>query len=370
MKLIGTFLYHLFMLLPLKRKTIFFESYIGLSYSCNPKYMYEELLNTKLNYQAVWSVQDKSTVIPGKPTLVSRFSFFYYYYLATSKYLVSNTEFAQNLPVRRNQVYLNTQHGSPIKLMGKHKISDIPNRRPKTKRWSYLLSQNDYSAKIFADAYMYDGTILRCGYPRNVIFFSTPTIKKIRQRMRQTLKIPPQAKAILYAPTWREGKQIQDLNFDRLSSLSNEIIYFLVRSHHLDKIRTSERASHNVNIVPIDCTGANFDIQELSITSDLLITDYSSILFDYIHLNKPIILHAPDYELYTNVDRGLYFDLQSEAPGPVTKTNEQLANELKLYFLDPNYSELHSKTREEFKIRYPSYDNTSSASEALKALLQ
>lgn len=307
--------------LPVKRNTVFIESFAGLSYACNPKYLYEEMIKQNMQYNYVWSFRDTRQKLPGNPKLVTRFSLKYYYYLATSKFLLNNTEFAQNLPIRKQQIYINTQHGTPLKKMGRHQLDDKKNRKPKTGRWTYLLSQNKYSSTIFKDAYMFDGKILEFGYPRNDIFFKKNTKNDIEQ-IKLKYKLPLNKKVVLYAPTWRKGDSKLHIDIEIIKNKLPSDLLLLVRLHHL--VSSTIKPTFFDNEFLFDCSSSVFDMQELCLISDILVTDYSSVMFDYANLNKPMIFYAYDWHKYQNNSRGVYLELNDIAPGKIVKTELDL----------------------------------------------
>lgn len=351
-------LFHIFRLLPIKNEHVLFESYIGLSYGCNPKYIYEQLIRSGSTLQCIWSLQKATNhQIPGTALVIKRFSIRYYYHLATAKHLISNTEFAQNLPIRREQIYLNTQHGTPVKKMGRHQINDKKNRQPKTNRWNYLVTQNSYSTEIFRDAYMYGGKVLETGYPRNDILI-THNNESLISDLRKKNHFPTGKKVVLYAPTWREDGSNDFVNLERLNKALPSEFSLAVRLHHL--------ALESINIPSdvINVSGPTFDMQELCLLADILITDYSSVMFDYAVLNRPIILFAPDYDEYCQ-SRGLYFDLRTEGPGRLVETEAELLDAITSAQED---FKKHKDQFNAFKNRFCSLEQGYSSKRVIEAL--
>ena len=238
--------YRFFTLLPAKKSLIVFESSRGLSYSCNPKYIYEGLLEYNKRYTCVWSFQNITTETKGAPIKVKRFSLKYYYYLARARYWIHNGEFGKKIRRRKGTIYINTQHGTPLKKMGIDIINNNINKKSysKSRKWDYLISPNAYTTKIFRRAYIYNGEILEIGYPRNDIFY-TKNNKATIQSIKEKLKISNEKKIILYAPTYRDyesNKKIKpkDNSWDELK-LNLELLFqefsdeciVIIRSHHL-----------------------------------------------------------------------------------------------------------------------------------------
>ncbi|MFC1813506.1 CDP-glycerol glycerophosphotransferase family protein [Thermodesulfobacteriota bacterium] len=333
-EIIKILFFHLCTLFPINKKLIVFESQRGLSYSCNPKYIYEELLKYDNSYQCVWSFQDINTQIIGPAIKVNRFSPIYYYYLARAKFWIQNGEFGKKIKRRNGTIYINTQHGTPLKKMG----IDIPyfndkkGTFEKTSKWDYLISPNKYTMEIFKRAYRYSGAFLETGYPRNDIFYTNNKLDMISS-IKRKLQIPLDKKVALYAPTWRdyERKRIAgkdqnkgfdpNLNYNLLyDKLSNEYVIIL-RFHHLtyNKVET-DRFDGFI----FDFSKSKYDIQELCLISDVLITDYSSIMFDYANLKRPMLFYTYDIDDYENSIRGFYLDFPKMAPGPLLYNTEEL----------------------------------------------
>lgn len=345
--------------LPINEKNILLESFSGISYACNPKYIYKEMIKEDLNYNYIWSLNSTEKKIPDIKKLTKRFSFQYYYYLATSKYLINNVEFAQNLPIRNEQIYLNTQHGTPLKVMGRHQPNDKPNRKSKTDRWTYLLTQNPHSSKVFRDAYMYEGEVLEIGYPRNDPLTQNNNSHDIL-KLKKQLGLPHDKKIVFYAPTWRKDSIKIKLDWNHLSDVLGDKYIFILRTHHLDKYEVEE---HNGFI--FNMSDSAFDTQELCLVSDILITDYSSIMFDYAILNRPIILFTYDYNFYNNTERGLYFDLRIDPPGKIIYKKSELAPAILTAYKTHNKI---SKNFKKFTSRYCYKDKGHSAQAAISKI--
>jgi CDP-glycerol glycerophosphotransferase len=329
---------YFFKLFPIRSSVIFFESHRGISYSDNPKAICEAILEEGLPILCVWSLVDRSCETPSKVKKVKRFSVAYYYYHLCSKVLIHNGEFAQNIPIRKKQIYINTQHGTPLKFMGIDvKVNGIEKTKEsysKNGRWNYLLSPNPYATEIFRRAYIYSGRILEGGYPRNDILLSKNTESDINF-LKSKYKLPQNKSIILYAPTWRDcgGTNLIKENFKLQLNLKNifdsfsETHVVILRLHHL--IKSSEQIDGFLSIFVFDFSSAKYDIQELMLISDILITDYSSVMFDYTNLWRPIIFFAYDLDLYSTITRGTYFDLEDNAPGPVVKTMDEVIASIK-----------------------------------------
>ncbi|CAM4002681.1 CDP-glycerol glycerophosphotransferase family protein [Mesobacillus zeae] len=340
---------------PVHEKIVFFESFFGKNYSGNPKYIYEHMMNNPKykDYTFVWSYSGENTdTIPGKRIIVNRESEDYYSYLAMAKYWVSNIVF----PVQRKRegnVYLQTWHGTPLKRLG----FDIDIVGPETlarenfyiesRNWDYLLSANRYSSEIFKRAFKFEKEMLEVGYPLNDIFYQNDLNSKVSS-IKERLGIPADKKVILYAPTWRDNEMSGSwahsfqLKFDleRYYEKLNDDYVLLLRMHHLisDALTIDEKYKDFV----YDASKYE-DIQELYIASDLLITDYSSVFFDYANSRRPILFYAYDYQEYKDNVRGFYLDMEEDLPGPVIQDDIQLLDAIM------NIDDIHEQYKDKYQ---------------------
>lgn len=312
----------LFQQLPLKEGYVFLESFSGMSYGCNPKYIYSEAIKRYPKLTYIWSINDTSTEIVGDPIMVRRLSVRYLYYLAVSKYIITNTEFALLGRKRASQIYVNTQHGTPLKKMGYDNLTDMKSRKSKNGRWSLLVSPSYYATQIFRTAYGFDGEVVELGYPRNDRFASVDT--ESIDELKRDLELDESDIVVFYAPTWRELGSVRVPDFDCMIDESKLNIKILVRFHHLDIRCDVLFSSSNI----INVSDNRYDVQELCILSEFLITDYSSIMFDFLILQRPIILYTYDLDDYKDIQRGIYLEFSKL---PFMQANDEV--ELREYFL-------------------------------------
>ncbi|CAM3981017.1 CDP-glycerol glycerophosphotransferase family protein [Mesobacillus zeae] len=317
-------------------RMFFFESNLGKQYTGNPRYIYERMLERYPDFTYVWCYSGAEN-IPGEPMIVSRGSGEYYKLLAQSRFIINNTTF----PLwyhRPETFYFQTWHGTPFKRLHWDLTSRPVERRStpefyvKSTCWDALLSPNAFSTKTFKSAFRYDGEILEYGYPANDIFFDNKRYSKKRKQIREKLGIIDDSPVFLYAPTWRDGKHIGNAMFEFDLMLDPEQFLkhapkdsvLLIRSHHMS---SSDGKLERLKGRVIDVSGWD-DAIELMCASDVLITDYSSIVFDWYCSRKPVIYFVPDYEKYVGPMRGSYFDLFELNAGPICKTQAELFNEL------------------------------------------
>ncbi|TDK62185.1 CDP-glycerol glycerophosphotransferase family protein [Bacillus salipaludis] len=348
-------------LLPVNRKAVIFQSFYGKSYSDNPKAIYEEMLAEHRNFKAIWVLNNLKFDVPGNPILVRPRSFKYYYYMAISKYFVNNGNFPDFYVKRKGTVHLQTWHGTPLKKLGfdvdPKSIAYAENTSPellkRIKRWDYLIGPNQYTADILKRAYKYKKQMLPVGYPRNDIFYKGNLGKKA-EKIKEVLNIPRDKKVILYAPTWRDyehqnGNQHKayEFKFDLKAFKEKfaEGYVLLARLHYFDASRIKLLGFENFvyNVSSYD------DISELYLITDLLITDYSSVMFDFANLSRPMIFFAYDLKRYGSQVRGFYFNFSKEAPGPIVTNQEGLFEAIEnISEVKEEYQERYDKFRETF----------------------
>ena len=325
----------------LDENLVFFESFFGKSYSGNPKYIYEAMLDMGLDkkYTFVWaySGEDKG-VIPGDPVIVDRFEAGdYYKYLAKAKYWVNNIIFPIHTK-RQGNVYLQTWHGTPLKKLGFDisipgpEVEGRQNFYSESRNWDYLISSNEYSSEIFKRAFKFNKEFLEYGYPINDIFFNCSD--DFVDSLKSKLNIPVDKKVILYAPTWKDDEQNEswehyfnlEIDLKRMFAEFNDGYVLLLKMHHL--VSENLRIDDELKNFVFDLSVYD-DIQELYVISDILITDYSSVFFDYAHSKRPILFFVPDLNHYVENVRGLYLNMEKELPGPLIKNNDELVNAIR-----------------------------------------
>ena len=322
---------------PMITNAILFESFYGKNYSCNPKYIYEYLAkNYGDSYKFIWIIDKVNTKIPYKHIKVKRFSLRYYYYLARCQYFVFNSRQPVWAEKRKGSCFLQTWHGTPLKKLV-FDLDEITSASPKYKQqtykqsraWDYLITPNAFCSETFRRCFMYDNKLLETGYPRNDIMHS-PDIENIASGIRRRLGIPNNKKTILYAPTWRDdeyygkGQYKFELQLDlgKMRERLGDEYVVLLRTHYFiaDSLDVEAFNGFAYNLSKYD------DISELYLISDILITDYSSVFFDYANLKRPMLFYTYDLEKYRDVLRGFYFDIEELVPGPLLYTTETVVD--------------------------------------------
>ena len=325
--------YRLLLREPIDENLAVFAAYWYRGYTCNPRAIYEKMRELAPHIRGVWVVQGDVTdrVPPGVPYVVEG-SIEYYRVIARAKYFVNNVNFPNFVIKRRGQIHLETQHGTPLKTMGV-KLREYPvaakrmnfgKLLERADRWDYHLSMNRFSTEIWKRDFPCDYEMLEYGYPRND-WLHDPDPEEIA-RLRKELGVPVERTAVLYAPTFRDYQTGFSLHLDleRLCGEISDDYVVLLRAHYF-----YDDEAQNDTIRRLVRTGKLIDVShhpetaEVLLASDLLITDYSSVMFDYANLGRPIIIYAHDWDTY-KVVRGVNFDLMAEPPGAVATTEDEL----------------------------------------------
>lgn len=322
---------HMFNLLPIKNNKIFLLSYYGSQYGCSPKYISEYLVDNypKGKFDIVWAFNDinSNKNIRGIRR-VKIMSLKYFYEICTSKVIITNFRTTDLFVKRNNQYYIQTWHSSlRLKQIEKDveetlEPSYIEMAKKDSKKCDLLLSGCKFSTEIFKRAFWYNGEILECGTPRNDIFFGKSLI---HNEIKNKIGIDEGKKVILYAPTFRknEGLEVYNIDYKKVieaaqKRFSGDWVVLIKLHPHL--MAESFKLVYGEDV--IDVTKYD-DIQELLSISDILISDYSSLMFDFAITNKPCFLYTPDLDRYISKDRGLYFDIE-KLPFVVAKDNVEL----------------------------------------------
>lgn len=322
-------------LLPADPNLIVFESGVGTQYADSPRYIYEELLRRGDNRTKVWAYPRSLPLSDENTIVVQRLSPRYYWYLAKAKYWVNNQSFPHYLTRRPQGVYVQTWHGTPIKRMA-HDLDEVYGRdegylsrvTQAADQWSLLISPSPYATQAMRSAFRYRGEVLETGYPRNdVLFNETPD--EAASRMRSRLGIGEDKTVILYAPTFRDNESKGKGRFSfklpidlgAFNRRFGDNTVLLLRTHVLvrDRITIPDELTSTV----IDVSDIA-DIHELYLVSHALVTDYSSVFFDFANLKRPIVFYAYDLDMYRDQLRGFYLDYDTDLPGPVVTTQAEL----------------------------------------------
>ena len=367
-------------------RLVYFQTFSGRGYSDSPKAMYEYMLAAPeyKDFRFIWSFKEPEKyedLLRNDRTQIVKFrSKADNKALRKAKYWISNYRMLDYQHPRKGQVYLQCWHGTPLKRLGydiidsdnaMNSLSEIREKyRTDAKKFSWLLSPSPFATDKFATAWNLRATgqehkIIEEGYPRNdrLISFAAEECEAIRKQLGVDDK-----KVILYAPTWRDNQHTSgqgytyktEVDFDRLQKELGEEYVILFRAHYL-VANSFDFARYGGFVRDVSSYG---DINDLYIASDLLVTDYSSVFFDYANLERPIIFYMYDLEQYANEMRGFYLSLD-ELPGPVVKDEDALIAEIKAadkWTADEKYRC--------FKERFNPYEDGNSSERVLRKVIQ
>ncbi|GAA2424345.1 hypothetical protein GCM10010191_40820 [Actinomadura vinacea] len=314
------------------RDLAMFESFRGRQYSDSPRAIFEELARRRPDLEYVWITKDGQFEPPAGVRSVLYGSREHFRTLAQARFLVGNDPMPEWLRKREGQFYVQTWHGTPLKRIG----YDI--ERPRFKnaqdymrrfsadaaQWDVLVSPNPFSTPIMQRAFRYDGEMLESGYPRNDLLARGDLARA--SRVRALLGVPEGKRVVLYAPTWRDdqakagGYQMElQVDLDAARAALGDDHVLLVRGH----FNLGGGVEGTDGVFSIDVSRYP-EIADLYLISDVMITDYSSVMFDFAVTGRPQLFFTYDLERYRDQLRGFYFDFEIEAPGPLCRTSPEL----------------------------------------------
>jgi CDP-glycerol glycerophosphotransferase len=333
-KVLSSAYYPLQQRLPL-RDSVVFISWKGKQCGDNPLGIAAELRRRGDDREHIWVVNDWSVPVPEGARAVLQWTEDYFEALARSRYVIANDDMQPVYRKREGQIYVQTWHGTPLKKIG----FDI--ERPQfisgtsyfdqlasdVAKWDLLLSPNPFSTAIMRHAFRYDGDVCDTGYPRNDVLCSGDA-QRVAARVRRRLGLPDGKRVVLYAPTWRDNQYYASgryrfdfrLDLERAWQQLGDDHVLLLRGHHhmADDVPEGSKPGFAINVT------AYPDISELFLVSDVLVTDYSSVMFDFAATGRPMLFFTYDLEQYRDNLRGFYFDFEAEAPGPLLSTSDEV----------------------------------------------
>lgn len=330
-------------------KTVIFIAFHGRGYTDNPKYIHQEMLKQSRfdDYRFVWAVKKPKTTEIERSKVIRYNSLSYFYYMCKAKYWIVNCKLPKHIQKKENQFYLQTWHGTPLKRLA-HDIVEVENqtfyrsgmnRKQMTdtydndvSKYNYMIAPNEFSFEVFQSAFRINPErLIKTGYPRNDFLtnIKAEEIDEIKARFH----IPANKKVLLYAPTWRDNSYNTrgytfelKADFHRWKEVLGDEYIVLFKPHYLIINKFEGDESLKDFLISVD---ANADINDLYVISDVLVTDYSSVFFDYANLNRPMYFYMFDLEEYADELRGFYFDIYEKMPGDIISNEEDLLQKIK-----------------------------------------
>lgn len=321
---IGSF----FRLPPIKSNRIVISSFFGKGFGDSAKYIAEELIR-RGGYEIIWLVSDLNIKgFPKEIKKVKRKTLTELYYLSTARVWIDNSRKSYGIKKRRKQFYLQTWHSS-LRLKKIEKDAEsclsanyIRSAKNDSKMINLIVSGCRFSTNIYKNSFWYNGEVLECGTPRCDMLLDSERSKAFREKICKQYDIDPAKKLVLYAPTFRKDKILDDryLNCDEFAKALGNKYEVIIKLHpHMSSVETKSGVV-NASKYP--------DMQELICAVDYLITDYSGCCFDMMIAKKPCVLYVPDLKQYLKTERELYFSFD-ELPFKKTSSINELSSVIK-----------------------------------------
>lgn len=357
-----------------------FESFQGKSASDSPYALYLELKMTRPTAQFIWVFADTNCEdalrlnLESNTRCVSRGSSAYFNAYASSQYWIANCRLPYRLIPRTPQTLLQCWHGTPLKKLGLDiKVENHPTSSLKAmhfayqwegKRCNYFLSPSAYASQCFKSAFdLKNEQIIELGYPRNDELTRYQSDHAYQTSIKTRLGIDLHKKVILYAPTFRDddfssGKHVASNQLDNeafKSEFNRDEVQFLFRGHYFTQVSPSDDEFFiNVSDYP--------RINDLLLIADEVITDYSSLFFDYLILQRPIYFYMYDKDKYINGLRGVYLNIEQDMPGPVCESQARLIETLK-------QTESSRQTEQQYNNQYNPHEDGKASMRIIKTIL-
>jgi CDP-glycerol glycerophosphotransferase len=364
--------YHLQKLLPIDGDLAVYSAYWHRGYACNPAAIHAKARELAPGVRGVWAVtRSRAADLPPGVDYVVSGSLAYFRTLARAKYLINNVNWPNWATKRPGSVHVMTHHGTPVKQMGLDQLAhpagatdqDFAAQMRRADRWDFSVTSNAHTTEAWERAYPCRYSTLEVGYPRNDRLALATADEVVAVRAK--LGIEPGQTVVLYAPTHREwhpaGTMVLDPE-DLAAKLGPDHV-LLVRAHYFH-VRPGRAAVTgagrllDVSAYPV--------VEDLYLASDVLITDYSSLMFDYSVLDRPIVIYAPDWPVYREL-RGVYFDLMTEPPGAVATTYPDL---IELFRTGGYADDAATKARAHFRGRFSYLDDGGAAERVVRRVFR
>ena len=316
--------------------------------------------------RGVWIVRKQDLhLVPEGLEVVTPRTLAYLRLIATASVIVDDANPHWSLPPRPGQTYVQTHHGTALKYMGadRHYSGERPSddtivtMHRRSQRWTFSLSTSPYLTEVWRRAYRNDARQLEVGFPRNDVLVRPPS--GAREEARRRLGLSDDEQALLYLPTWRTraGRDEQSVDLTALARALPAGTRLLVRDHYYHDATDREVVPDQV----IDVS-RGWEVEDLYLASDALITDYSSAMFDYALLDRPIVLLCHDWEDY-RWSRGAYFDITADAPGTVAYTVDELVTAIASGSYD---TPEHARRRASFRERFATFEDGRAAERVVR----
>ncbi|MCQ8834218.1 bifunctional glycosyltransferase/CDP-glycerol:glycerophosphate glycerophosphotransferase [Streptomyces malaysiensis] len=360
---------------PLDPRLAVFAAYWHRGYACHPAAIEAKVRELAPGLRTAWiTTPEYAHTLPPGVRLLHPGSAAYWTALARARFLVNNVNFTPRMRKRPGQIHLQTHHGTPLKHMGLDlrdrpaaaRGMDFGELLERVDRWDYSLSANRHTTLVWERVYPSGYTTLPYGSPRDDVFQHATEDDVARLRAR--FGIPAGSVAVLYAPTHRDyqRRSVPRLDAERVARALGPGFTLLVRPHYFHAPGVGGGEAGIGNMVSsggrvLDVSGHG-RVEELCLAADALLTDYSSIMFDYANLDRPIVIHADDWDAY-RAARGTYFDITAAPPGPVSRTEDEL---IALFATGAWCGPRSAALRAAFRARFCPYDDGRAAERVVR----
>jgi CDP-glycerol glycerophosphotransferase len=360
--------YHLQRRLPVDDGLAVYSAYWHRGYACNPAAVYAKAKELSPGVRGVWAVTRGrvSDLPPGVDYVVSG-SFAYFRALARARYLINNVNWPDWATKRAGSVHVMTHHGTPLKQMGLDQLhhpagatdKDFAAQLRRADRWDFSITSNAHTTEAWERAYPCRYETLEVGYPRNDRL-ARATAQEVAA-VRAELGIEAGQTVVLYAPTHREWHPVATMVLDPedLAARLGPEHVLLVRAHYFHVKPGRAAVTGGGRLMDVSAYPV---VEDLYLAADVLITDYSSLMFDYAVLDRPVVIYAPDWLVYKEL-RGVYFDLMAEPPGAVATTYPDL---VELFRTGGYADDAATKARGHFRSRFSYLDDGGAAERVVR----
>jgi CDP-glycerol glycerophosphotransferase len=350
-------------------RTVLFDSWRG-KYADNPRAISEELHRRDPSFRQIWVLEKDDPLLPGYVETVAPCSWHHLAWMGRAQYVVSNGGMPIYWRKKPGQLYLQTWHGSPLKKLAfdiekprwARAERYLRHFRRDVQSWDALLSQSSFATAVQRACFRYGGRVLDSGYPRNDLLLSNEAEReRVRDATRRRLGLDPAARVVLYAPTWRDSYTFaEEIDLGRIADELGDGTVFLLRAHN--HVARTVAAQPHPSVIDVSRVP---DTRELLLAADVMIADYSSIIFDFALTGRPILFFTHDIEYYRDELRGMYIDLEAEAPGPILRTVPELVGGLRA--LDNGLPARHREAYERFVAKHTEFDDGQASERAVEA---
>jgi CDP-glycerol glycerophosphotransferase len=334
------------------RDVILYDCFGGREYSDSPRAIHEELVRREAPYRHLWVVRNGPPEVPNTVDTVKELSREYYEAFATARFFVGNDHWPSWFVRRPDQTCLQTWHGAPLKRQG-YDLAQRPHAfrayrrtlRQRAENWQYVVSPGPFATPVLERAYPVDGEMLETGLPRTDLLLD-PDRERIAEELRARLGLEGK-QVVLYAPTYRDHLdyrlgyrllELRDLPTYR-AALAYRDRYRLGQLLDVATLQSAlgdeyavlfRKHPRIIDVLPSDVAASVRDVSDfpdaiaLLLVADVLVTDYSSLAFDFAATGRPIIFFTPDLEDYRDEIRGFSIDFEADAPGPLLRTTDEV----------------------------------------------